>query len=143
MSTTRHIGILEFAKEFAEAASCFVDMQAPIAKLPWPTYFLWGHAIELALKSALKLGGTDDKSLKRIGHDLVCAVEQVKLLPQAEFLSPKLVEIVERLNPYYSAKEFEYYNGPKAVSLPELLPVAEAVDKLIKDLDRDYRARLK
>ena len=139
MSTTRHIGILELAKEFAEAASCIVDMYA----MWWPKYFLCGHAIELALKSALKLDGADDKSLRCIGHDLVCAVEQVKLLPQAKFLSPGLVEIVEWLNPYYSAKEFEYYNGPKAVSLPELLPVVEVVNKLIKDLDRDYRARHK
>ena len=103
MSTRRHIGILEFAKEFAEAASCFVDMQAPIAKLPWPTYFLWGRAIELALKSALKLGGTDDKSLKRIGHEAFSnprmslksvRVEKGRL--QGENLLSERIEMFER-----------------------------------------------
>ena len=138
MSTTRHIGILKFAKEFARAASCIVSTQ----KMWWPSYYLCGHAIELALKSALKLNGADDKSLKRIGHNLVCAFEKVKSLPQAEFLSPKLVEIIEWLNPYYSAKEFEYYTEPKPFELPEPSLVVEVVNKLTKDLDDDYRKRL-
>ena len=84
MSTTRHIGILKYAEKFAEAASCIVGTQATMkSRLLVPTYYLCGHAIELALKSALKLDGADNESLKSIGHDLVCAVERVKSLPQA------------------------------------------------------------
>ena len=103
--------------------------------------YLCGHAIELALKSVLKLNGATDKSLKSIGHDLEQAFSAANCLQQKRFLNRKLSCAVRMLNPYYSGKELEYFTQVGGMRLPERDALIEITNKLITDLDREYRAR--
>jgi hypothetical protein len=41
-----------------------------------PAYFLAGRAIELALKSYMLLKGEDERSLRRVSHDLAKALDE-------------------------------------------------------------------
>ena len=81
---TRHIGLLKHAEDFAKAATIVVDADEH-DKAPIAVYYLYGHAIELALKSVLRLHGDSDKCLKKIGHDLDCALKRATSHPQKRF----------------------------------------------------------
>ena len=137
-SSSRHIGLLKRAEEFAKAAT-IVEAHAPINKAPIATYYLCGHAIELALKSVLRLHGDSDKCLRKIGHDLDCALRRATSHPQKRFFSEELKQAVKILKPYYSKKDFEYYDDPGVMTLLELRELVEIVNKLIENLDKDYR----
>jgi hypothetical protein len=80
-------------------------------KVERPTYYLLGHAIELALKSFLLAKGDSQNRLRRrIGHDLRKAAQRViaaKSDPISKLVADHLVYI-EMLNAYYLAKELEY-----------------------------------
>jgi len=72
-----------------------------------PVYFLIGHGLELAIKSLLILGGTTERQLRGIGHDLVEARRRV-VPPFKEVVTRLLSDLTETLNPIYAAKGFEY-----------------------------------
>ena len=94
-STHPHIGLLTYAKQFARAATIVVNAhRAPQhIKLLIPVCYLCGHAIELALKSVLKLHGAPDCDLKAIGHNLVCALKTATSHPQNRFLVPSWIRL--------------------------------------------------
>ena|GEM_PF-6659420 len=75
-------------------------------------YYLYCHAIELVLKSALAYCGVDEKSLRRIGHDLVAALEKVAENAPEIFNDTenwrKTKAIIGMINSYYKEKELEY-----------------------------------
>ena len=134
-SEFRHIGLLKRAEDFANAARIVVDAHVS----PIVGYYLCGHAVELALKSVLRLHGESNASLKTISHNLVCALEKATAHPQKHCFSTKLSQAVEMLNPYYSTKALEYYDKPALMTLPELRKLVPIVKKLIADLHEEYR----
>ena len=142
-TSSRHIGLLNHAKAFAEAANIIVKAHAPyerINKAPLPLYYLCGHAIELALKSVLRLHGDSDVSLKKISHNLVSALNKATSHPQKHCFSAELNQAVKMLNSYYSRKALEYYDKPKLMTLPDARKLLEIVNALIENLDKEYRA---
>ena len=64
-----HIAFLTYAKYFADAALVIVD-SGKATKLRLVMTYLYGHAIELALKSIHLKNGASIRDVKRIGHDL-------------------------------------------------------------------------
>jgi len=94
---------------------------------------LFGHAIELALKSFLRTKGVEVASMKRMGHDLAALVEAALkngLLPDGLLTSSDAV-LIRLLNQTYVMKEFEYI-VVGAKTLPLLRDVASVANKLVK-----------
>ena len=137
-----HIGLLTYAKQFSKAASVIVNCgQTPKTRIA--TTYLYGHAIELAIKSILLKNGVPlDELKKRIGHDLEKALKKADAFPENVFFENKLREIVEMLNAEYGKKHLEYHPGATDMSLPSETCMQSTVEKLIKNLDGKYRACL-
>lgn len=127
---TSAMGLCTGAKEFVEAAKT-VFVQG--ARWSQPTYYLLGHAIELALKAMLLADGVSLDDLKnKYGHNLMRCARSVmeRGEPFAGIIQGKLDEI-ELLNVYYQAKEFEYWvTGFKTYPRPEAL--IEFLDSLLR-----------
>lgn len=105
------------------------------------TTYLYGHAIELALKSILVKNGVSQEKLKKtIGHDLEKALNEADAYPENVVLDDKLREIVRMLNSEYGQKRLEYHPGTGAMRLPVETCMQETVGNLIEKLDNKYRA---
>ncbi len=137
-----HIGLLKHAEDFANAATIVVDADEH-DKAPIAVYYLFGHAIELALKSVLRLHGESDQSLKKINHHLVRALKRATSHPQKRFFSTELNQAVEMLNPYYSTTALTYYDNSVLMELPKPRELVQIVNKLIEDLTKEYRRLLR
>ena len=121
---TTAIGLLTDAKDMLLAASILHDSDKEW-KVQGPTYYLLGHATELALKSFLLANGDSlDRLRQRIGHNLAKAARRVRATkcdPLAQTVADNF-EVIELLNFYYEAKEFEYrVTGLKSYPKKELL----------------------
>ncbi len=140
-----HIGLLTYAKEFLRAASVIVE-SGQIQHTRIATTYLYGHAIELALKSILIKNGIPEEQLKnpkKFGHDLAKALKKADSYPEKEFFDQALREIVEMLNPVYGKKHLEYHPGPGGMRLPAEGDMQETVESLINNLDARYRKCLR
>ena len=135
-----HVGFLTYAKEFSKAASVIVTCgQTQTTRIA--TTYLYGHAIELALKSILVKNGVSQEELKTtIRHDLEKALNKADAYPENVLLDNKLREIVKMLNPVYGKKYLEYHRGTGAMQLPVETCMQETVDDLIGKLNSKYRA---
>ncbi len=143
MAGTQHIGLLTFAKDFAQAASATVNRKRVPPSLSLAGYYLIGHALELALKSALLLQGATEKDLRTIGHNLEEAARQFRETAQGSLLTPEVGVLVSLLNPYYSVKELEYFFRAKGMRLPGPVKALDELNTLVASLERDYRRRLR
>jgi len=136
---TSPLGLLNFGWEFAEAAK----KVAGEPELQNVAYYLICHAVELALKSYLRLHGWGVQDLAnrtKIGHDLETA------LREADQLGLRNVVQIGRgfensfivLNVYYSKKDFEYpFLAPGLPSLYSPVMMDEMLngtDDLLKSL---------
>lgn len=120
-----------FADEFFAAAEELEKSTNP-AKVATASYYLYGHALELAYKSYLHWKGLEIKELKRIGHDLELALEKCIGLGIDRHMSidDAYHDAVKGLNKYYSTKEFEYMTKV-AKTFPHLQDVKTTVKKTI------------
>ncbi len=99
------------------------------------SYYLLGHALELAFKSVLIVHGTSERSLREIGHDLGAAANAaMKAVP------PGIIELdasdsvrLERLGTFYQAKAFEYLE-PGFMSLPIAQELCHFSEKLVASI---------
>jgi hypothetical protein len=109
MDRTSSMGLWTYAKDYLDAGYA-VTTSVPQALAPTPAYYLYCHAIELALKAYLRGTGESITDLKRIGHDLSKAYKKALTIGLKDIceLTPELVEAIELANPIYSTKEFEY-----------------------------------
>jgi hypothetical protein len=107
MARTTSLALLEHAKDFIEAADV---LDVPGYQHLRPTYYLYGHGIELALKAFLRGAGMSISDMKKIGHDLERAVEEANKLSLRDHcvLESNDLDAINLLNVYYRAKEFEY-----------------------------------
>ena len=78
----RAIAFLTYAKEFSKAASIITEGRL-VTNMPLiAVAYLYGHAIELALKSILvKNDVIPEENLRKIGHDLEKAIKKTKMNP--------------------------------------------------------------
>lgn len=122
-------GFAELAADFMNAATVLAGEDAGVVRgqklrlsLLFPFLFLIGHTLELAYKAILVAHGTTEKDLRKIGHNLVGCREEAQaccpgLLEGLE--EPGTDEIVERIDPYYKAKAFEYHKTGFYLGLPD------------------------
>ena len=137
MNRYPHMGQLTYAKQFLRAAAVIVE-SGQIRSTRIAATYLYGHAIELALKSILVKNGIPEEKLKKIGHDLAKALEKADSYPEKEFFDPALREIIAILNPEYGKKHLEYHPGPRGMHLPAEGEMQETVKSLIKNLEARY-----
>jgi len=83
-SSHPHIGLLTYAKQFAEAASAIVNCGEAWKTRIVMTY-LYGHAIELAIKSILLKNGVLASQLKTMGHDLGSCLCEADRYPESRY----------------------------------------------------------
>jgi len=109
MDRTSSMGLWKYAKDYLDAGYT-VTTSGPQTLAPIPAYYLYCHAIELALKAYLRGTGASIADLKRIGHDLSKARKKAIGIGLRDIceLTPEQVEAIELANPIYSKKEFEY-----------------------------------
>src|SRR5215208_2634411 len=120
---TTAMGLLTDAKAMLAAAKLLHD--SDVWKVQRPTYYLLGHAIEVALKSFLLANGTSPGTLKKkVGHNLAKAARRV-INARSNSVSPIVEEYlgaIDLLNHYYQAKELEYrVTGTKTYPAKEAL----------------------
>ncbi len=104
-------GLARRAKEFSEAAEHLVTKEG-LSPVSLVFLFLIGHALELAYKSILVNLGATERSLKKIGHDLIKCRRQTKTQFPGDLDNleePGTDEIITMIGPYYKAKAFEYH----------------------------------
>ena len=113
------------------------------AGLSLPAYFLAARAIELGLKSYLLLRGTDERRLRRIGHDLVKASKAAREndFAQVARLTAEDEAAIAWINEYYQSKDLEYpQTGLK--SFPDdqaLLGTADTIIGRLEPVVRRWR----
>jgi hypothetical protein len=134
----RAIGTLELARAFIIAGFNLSPIELPgIVRPPnFPAYFLVCHGIELTLKSVLFAHGTSEGNLRRIGHDLVKALESARAVPESgvDAIPPADLDVINAAAGYYGGKEFEYVI-PGAKQLPRLADLADAARRLVERVE--------
>lgn len=108
-------GLWRYGSEFLDAGKKIKDPRSPEHPLdhhaPTPAYYLVSHAIELFFKSYLRGKKKNLQELRKVGHDLVEALNQCESLGITELIEIKdetKLEI-ELLNQTYASKDFEYF----------------------------------
>jgi len=61
---TYHIGLWNYARSFFQAANILRGSEEKLSSAP--TYYLYGHSVELTLKSFLVYRGYSEKDLKKL-----------------------------------------------------------------------------
>ena len=120
---TTAIGLVTDAKDMLKAAE--ILHQCGEWKVLMPTYYLLGHATQVALKAFLLAHGDAlDKLKNRYGHDIAKSAKSV-VKAKHNTVSPLVQEHlpeIELLNFYYKAKELEYrVTGAKSFPTKERL----------------------
>ena len=142
-------GLLTHAREFHAAAALLADtvgyddLTSGLADTKYhnPFYYLCGHSLELAMKSAL-LADSDHHRLKKLSHGLIACMNQMQsAYPSYQTQYDEHREIVRPLDTSYSAKEFEYrITGFARWPIPsELLYVTEAFCLMSDEILRSKR----
>lgn len=134
------IGLSQDAEIYLDAASRVHqgDEQAIPRYMP-PTYFLFCHAIELLLKAFLASHGTDERGLRKFGHDLNAAFAAAT----ERGFSPaddRFPELVEWLAPYHEDHIFRY-RQPGLARLPLPSETATILQPVIASVKATVRAR--
>ncbi len=124
-----------YADEFFFAAEELEKSVNP-DKLLTPSYYLYGHSLELAIKCFLYKNGTTLKELKNnIGHDLETALNNAKNKGIDKYIciDSAYKNVVQGLNKYYKTKELEYMTSSNK-TFPPLTDVKDAVKKTLNAL---------
>ena len=127
---TYHIGLWNYARSFFRAAEKLRGSDERLSDAP--TYYLYGHAIELALKSLRIYRGYSEKDIRKIGHNLKKAWDKAirEGLDSELENCTQIVQTIELINPYYEEKELEYI-FPGGKRYPFILHMHDAAEKLI------------
>jgi len=99
--------MLKYASDFYASAK---PAQQPPPYSPKP-YYDCCHAIELALKAFLLAKGQTEQFLRRLGHDLVAALDEAERQGLSDHvqLTPEESQELQKANKYYMRKGFEYF----------------------------------
>lgn len=126
---TRAVGTVGLASEFLAAARLQDLDRTPPSMV---TYFLLGHALELAFKSVLIAHGTSEGDLRKIGHDLAAAIDAAITAAPAGIIELDVSDSarLRSLGPFYQAKAFEYLE-PGFMSLPIARELCQLTERLV------------
>jgi hypothetical protein len=143
MSKHHHIGLLTTGQGFCESANQINNAPQMTAAL-LPVYYLYLHAVELALKSYIYFINQDENELKLIGHNLEAALDRALEIGITDIfpLSQELHKCIQMINPVYKGKELEYFY-PGLKRLPAIELVNNSTNSLLQALEDHYRAELK
>jgi hypothetical protein len=138
MSQHNHIGLLTTAKSFYKNAER-INTGPQELDAPLPVYYLFLHAVELALKSYLYFHGVDENRLREIGHDLETAWQQAKDLGVCKLCSEcqELQECIQIIGPIYRGQQLEYFY-PSKKRLPVIERIHRSSSNIITALDDFY-----
>jgi hypothetical protein len=132
------VGTATLARDFLASA---VKVQAPATseleelkqRVSLVSYYLAGHAIELALKSFLLVRGVSTNVLRgrAYGHNLSALLTECRRrkLGIIVKLSERELRIIRLINEMYSAKELEYRHGGSR-ALPPYAAVVAVAERL-------------
>ncbi|WP_157038772.1 hypothetical protein [Rhodopseudomonas palustris] len=140
------IAILLSAESFLKSAQYLktgTELEYLKLRFDMPIYYLYSHAMELALKSFLRTKDFDGKQLssRKYGHQLSelwkeCLKQGLKLHPVQEACTDQLVEL---LDPFATSYEFRYViTGYK--QLPQLHVLDADASSLIASIKRHVEA---
>ena len=134
-----HDRLLSLSGHFLQAANELEERSRD--RFPVPHY-LAAHAIELALKAHLAHGGTSEKRLKKLGHDLEKVLARAHKTVRG-VLTVEQVTAIEWINQYYAVKKLEYTAWGKSgrmISVPRASSLIQAAANIVGHLDGVFRA---
>ncbi|MBI4377748.1 MAG: hypothetical protein HY578_01485 [Nitrospinae bacterium] len=107
MDRTNSLGLLNYSKEFYEAANIIRNDKGAISTV---AYYLICHSLELSFKAFLRGKGDSINSLKKLGHDLEKILKKAegKNIKDLMQISDEYREAISIVSTYYCEKEFEY-----------------------------------
>jgi hypothetical protein len=142
MSQHNHIGLLTTAKSFYKSAEK-LNTGSQHLDAPLPVYYLFLHAVELALKSYLYFRGLDEDELHQIGHDLEAAWQKSVELGICDLCSDcqELQDCIRIIGPIYNGSQLEYFY-PGRQRLPVVVCIHECSGKILTVLDEFYHQEL-
>lgn len=141
---TRAVGTAQLAQDFWAAGAAQDHDKSPPSLV---TYFLYGHALELAFKALLIVHGISEGELRGIGHDLNQARNAAVSVVPARSNPMDLQDAarIDLLAAYYEAKALEYVEigFMRLPLLPELRDTTKKlVDAAVDYVERSVRDRL-
>jgi hypothetical protein len=122
------VGFIDDARAYVNAAEQLVDFDNV-----GPRYFLFCHALELALKAYILASGGNQKELQAIRHDLMKGYDRALALGYKP-ADTRTAEIVAWLNPYHRDHMFRY----KTTGL-RILPTGEDLTAVCKSMLNEIR----
>jgi hypothetical protein len=121
---TNGMGLWTDAKDMLKAARLVLADESMSRSSP--VFYLAGHGIEEAFKAFLRCHGKSLEDLKKIGHNLDCALN-VAISNGFEELCPLTIQdkkMISAFNGYYQTKKFEY----RVTGLYHLPPPKDLID---------------
>ncbi len=135
MQRTTKFGLLNYAHDYYDSYSLIQNARPKLTSLFACKFFLLGRVTELSLKALLLHVGFELSYIKKVGHDLqvLAALANIRFLELN--LDLKELAIINLLNEYYVAKDFEY---PKVGSkrVPTVPDVEKVITKLLRVADK-------
>lgn len=122
------MGISNAARKFLDATKALRAKHTPIFT---PAYFTICQSIELSLKAFLRGSGFSDKQLRKLGHDLIKALNESQKFSLDNYfkLSTEDAQILDKINQYYYSKDLQYItSGYK--SFPHIDALIDFGDRL-------------
>jgi hypothetical protein len=134
------VGFLVYAKNYYSAG---INWPSDEKYSPVP-YFLFSRSIELGLKAFSLANGEKMsvlRSKKRVGHDLLLALENAQSYALTKFVQITAEEEIEwrKANSYYADKGFEYFEFKSIFdkkNLPDLNILQTYSGKLLENISQ-------
>jgi hypothetical protein len=137
-------GMHRYARLFLEAAQASPRPGGQFSPVP---YYLYGHALEVALKAFIMARGATLLALQRLSHDLERVLNralQDGLNSLVQVTDEEKAELAKE-NAYYSGKGFEYFGIEAAMrgyrGLPDLSALDALTQRLMAGIERECLAQ--
>lgn len=144
---SNHIGILNRSKSFLECADIIKDNIEPDPThtiYPFPMYYLYAHALELAIKSYIDFVFQSEDKLKKIGHDIERAWNTAIENDIENFflVNEEFKAVINILNPIYKTKSLEYHKSG-LWQQPDPTFISEEIGILVDTLREYYLTKFR
>lgn len=143
MERTSYMGMSNYAVEYIAAAKILnvSDLYKKKSRFGAPVYFLYGHGIELILKSYLMKQGKTVDEIKAYKHNLTPLYKDC-VKNGLETLETEFEDVLELLDTYHRSLENRYIvTGFKVLPKPEdVQKLADLlIDRIKPEIDGFYR----